>query len=247
VTLVAQISDIHAKPGATSVRALGYALEFLATIKPDALVVSGDLSNKPHDKGYAAVREALATLNCPVFAVPGNADRREEMRAGFPRAPWPSEGPLHVNATIAGVRLIGLDVTVPGEKHGEVTPEVLSFLSGALEATPRMPTLVFMHQHPFRTYGLGLDRLMCRNVEPLRMLLDGTRTPVLAVLCGHAHRAITTRFGRTTAIMCPSLEGANPAIVDGHGEPPVTDPPGLMLHVVEGESLVSHTVSLGRD
>jgi hypothetical protein len=86
---------------------------------------------------------------------------------------------------------------------------------------------------------------MCRNVEPLRVLLDGTRTPVLALVCGHAHRAITTRFGRVTAMMCPSLEAANPAIVDGHDEPAVTDPPGLMLHVVQGESLVSHTVSLG--
>ena len=47
-------------------------------------------------------------------------------------------------------------------------------------------------------------------------------------------------------MMCPSLETANPAIVDGRNEPPVTDPPGLMLHVVEGEALVSHTVSLGQ-
>ncbi len=245
MTLVAQISDIHAKPGAASLGTLRRALEYLAFMRPDALIVSGDLSNKPHEKGYAAVRAALEALGCPVFAVPGNADRREEMRSAFPDAPWPGDGPLHVNQTIGGVRLIGLDVTVPGEKHGEVTAEVLSFLSGALETPPRMPTLLFMHQHPFRTYGSGLDRLMCRNVEPLRMLLDGTRTPVLALLCGHAHRAITTRFGRTTAIMCPSLEGANPAVVDGYGEPPITDPPGLMLHVVEGDSLVSHTVSLG--
>ncbi len=245
MTLIAQISDIHAKPGAASLGALRRALAYLATMRPDAVIVSGDLSNKPHDKGYAAVSEAFGTVSCPVLAVPGNADRREEMRLAFPDAPWPGGGPLHVNQTIGGVRLIGLDVTVPGEKHGEVTAEVLSFLSGGLETTPRMPTLLFMHQHPFRTYGSGLDRLMCRNVEPLRMLLDGTRTPVLALLCGHAHRAITTRFGRTTAIMCPSLEGANPAVVNGYGEPPVTDPPGLMLHVVEGESLVSHTVSLG--
>jgi 3',5'-cyclic-AMP phosphodiesterase len=235
--LIGQISDIHAKPGAASLKALRAAVEFLATVKPDAIIVSGDLSNKPHEKGYATVRGALGAARCPVLMVPGNADRREEMRAAFPDAAWPSEGPLHVTGTVGGVRLIGLDVTVPGEKHGEITPEVLDFLSNSLETTPRMPALVFMHQHPFRTYGDGLDRLMCRNVEPLRMLLDGTRTPVLAVVCGHAHRAIITRFGRTTAIMCPSLESANPALV--------TDPPGLMLHVIEGENLVSHTVSLG--
>jgi 3',5'-cyclic-AMP phosphodiesterase len=243
--LIGQISDIHAKPGAASLKALRTALDFLSTVKPDAVIVSGDLSNKPHEKGYAAVREAFRVVRCPVLMVPGNADRREEMRAAFPEAPWPSEGPLHVMATVGGLRLIGLDVTVPGEKYGEITPEVVDFLGNALETTPRMPVLIFMHQHPFRSHGEGLDRLMCRNVEPMRMLLDGTRTPVLAVVCGHAHRAIVTRFGRTTAMMCPSLEGANPALVDGHDAPPVTDPPGLMLHVIEGESLVSHTVSLG--
>ena len=67
--------------------------------------------------------------------VPGNADRREAMRAGVPRcALGAKDGPLNVAETIAGVRLIGLDVTVPGEKYGEVTPEVLAFLTGAPRA-----------------------------------------------------------------------------------------------------------------
>jgi 3',5'-cyclic AMP phosphodiesterase CpdA len=245
MTLIAQISDIHAKPGSPSLKALDEALDFLGRLKPDAVIVSGDLSNKPHDKGYSLVDDAFKAIRCPVLMVPGNADRREEMRAAFPAAPWPPEGPLHVTQSIGGVRLVGLDVTVPGEKYGEVTPEVLNFLGSALEETPRQPALVFMHMHPFETGGAGLDRLMCRNVEPLRLLLNGTRTPVLALVCGHAHRAITTRFGRVTAMMCPSLETANPALVDGYGEPEVTDPPGLMLHVVSGETLVSHTVSLG--
>jgi 3',5'-cyclic AMP phosphodiesterase CpdA len=245
VTLVAQISDIHAKPGSASLKALDMAIRVLATVRPDALIVSGDLSNKPHVEGYAALRQAFSPLSCPLLAVPGNADRREDMRAAFPEWGWPAEGPLHVHRTIAGVRLVGLDVTVPGEKHGEVTAGVLSFLSEALEQLPRLPAVVFLHQHPFRTFGAALDRLMCRNVEPLRLLLDGTRTPVRALLCGHAHRALTTRFGRTTAIMCPSLEAANAAVVDGHHAPPITDPPGMMLHVIEGENLVSHTISLG--
>jgi 3',5'-cyclic AMP phosphodiesterase CpdA len=245
VTLIAQISDIHAKPGAASLKALGKALQVVATVKPHAVIVSGDLSNKPHAAGYAALKLALGSLSCPLLAVPGNADRREDMRAAFPGFGWPPEGPLHVHRVVAGVRLVGLDVTVPGEKHGEVTSGVLSFLAEAIEQVPRLPAIVFLHQHPFRTFGAALDRLMCRNVEPLRILLDGTRTPVLALLCGHAHRALTARFGRTPAIMCPSLESANAAEVDGHEAPAVTDPPGMMLHVVEGEDLVSHTISLG--
>jgi 3',5'-cyclic AMP phosphodiesterase CpdA len=242
--VIGQISDIHAEPGSASLKALGKALDYLSEVRPDAVIVSGDLSNKPHRKGYGLVREAFKTLRCPVLMVPGNADDREKMREALGTAGrWAETGPLHVAETVAGVRLIGLDVTVPGETFGEVTPGVLAFLRAALDEEPRLPALVFMHQHPFNTHG-ELDGMMCRNVEPLRQLLDDTETPVLALVCGHAHRAITARFGRTTAMMCPSLKTANPAVVDGYPEPPVPDAPGLMLHVVAGNSLVSHTVSL---
>jgi 3',5'-cyclic-AMP phosphodiesterase len=245
MTLIAQLSDIHAEPGSASLKALRKALDYLETVGPDAVIVSGDLSNKPHKKGYALVREAFETLPCPVLMVPGNADRREKMREAFADPGWPETGPLHIARTVADVRLVGLDVTVPGETYGEVTDEVLTFLRDALAAEPQTPALVFLHQHPFHTFG-GLDGMMCRNVGPLRDLLDGTTTPVLAVVCGHAHRAIATRFGRTPAMMCPPITGANPVLVEGHPEPPVTDAPGLMLHAVNGTSLVSHTVSFGR-
>jgi 3',5'-cyclic AMP phosphodiesterase CpdA len=244
MTLIAQISDIHAEPGSASLKALRKALEFLNTLQPDVIIVSGDLSNKPHNKGYALVREAIEGVVCPVLMVPGNADNREKMRQAFGDVGrWTNEGALNVAQVIGGIHLIGLDVTVPGETFGEVTPAVLDFLGAALRREPGTPTLVFMHQHPFTT-SRELDANMCRNVDPLRDLLDRTETPILALVCGHAHRAITTHFGRTTAMMCPSLKTANPAFVDGHPEPPVTDRPGLMLHVVDGERLVSHTVSL---
>ena len=243
--LIGQISDLHAKAGSASLGALHRAMAFLAAVGPDAVIVSGDLANRPHEQGYALVRDAFAALTCPILMVPGNADQREQMRAAFPETHyWPGDGPLHLAETVKGVRLIGLDVTVPGEKYGEVTAEVLGFLNRALADEPRAPALVFMHQHPFETFG-GLDVQMCRNVDPLRAALDSAPVPVLGLACGHAHRAIITRFGRPVAMMCPSLEGANPVLTEGFGEPPITDPPGLMLHVIEGERLVSHTVSLG--
>jgi len=244
MTLIAQISDIHAEPGSASLKALRKALDFLDTVRPDAIIVSGDLSNKPHNKGYALVRGAFEGVKCPLLMVPGNADSRDKMRNALGDiGDWPDEGPLNVAGVVGGVHLVGLDVTVPGETYGEVTPAVLDFLGAALGREPATPTLVFMHQHPF-AIAAELDANMCRNVDPLRDLLDRTETPIVALVCGHAHRAITTHFGRTPAMMCPSLKTANPALVDGHPEPPVTDAPGFMLHVIDDKRLVSHTVSL---
>lgn len=245
--MIAQISDIHAARGAASLSALDQALDYLAMQKPDAIIVSGDLANKPHAEGYALVGKALGAAWCPVFMVPGNADDREAMRAGFPdAASWPAEGPLHVNEVVAGgVRLVGLDVTVPGEIYGEMTTDNLDFLATALDSEPIVPALIFMHQHPFPLLSRKLDKNMCRNVGPLSDVLRASRAKVLGVVCGHAHRAVSGMLGPVPAHMSPPLVMADPAFVEGHGAAPVTDPPGLLLHAIDGDSLVTHTISLG--
>lgn len=245
--LIAQISDIHAARGAASLAALDRALDYLSAQKPDAIIVSGDVSNKPHAEGYPLARQALAAAWCPVFMVPGNVDDRDAMRATFPDAAyWPPEGPLHVNEVVAGaVRVVGLDVTVPGETYGEVTTDCLDFLATALDSEPSVPALVFMHQHPFPLHSSRLDKNMCRNVEPLSDVLRASRAKVLGVVCGHAHRAASGMLGPVPARMSPPLVTSNPALVEGHAAPPVTDPPGLLLHAIDGDSLVTHTISLG--
>src|SRR3546814_10521996 len=40
---------------------------------------------------YARFREIAAALNAPLYAIPGNHDGRETMRAAFTDAPWRSE------------------------------------------------------------------------------------------------------------------------------------------------------------
>lgn len=245
--VIAQISDIHAAPGAASLAALDGALRYLSVQKPDAIIVAGDLSNKPHAEGYPLVRQALAAAWCPVFMVPGNVDDRDAMRGAFPDVGyWPDEGPLHVNQMVGGaVRVVGLDVIVPGEVYGELTTDSLDFLATALDSDPSVPALVFMHQHPFPLHSSRLDRFICRNVEPLQDVLRASRAPVLGVGCGHAHRAASGMLGPVPVRMSPPLVTPNPALVEGHGEPPPTDPPGLLLHAIDGASLVTHVVSVG--
>jgi 3',5'-cyclic-AMP phosphodiesterase len=239
--LIAQISDIHAKPGGKSLAALALALAWLETARPDAVIVSGDVANPPWTEGYDLVREALEGLDCPVLMVPGNKDDRESMRASFPQMGWTADEHLSVARTIKGVRLVGLDVMVPGEKHGDAGP-ALGWLREQL--TVGEPVLLFMHQHPFNT-GFGrVDIAMCRGVEDLADAIVMGEARVMLLTCGHGHRAVFSVFAGAPAMMCPSLAKAN--LLDfGDGAAPLADPPGFALHVVEGGRVASHVISLG--
>lgn len=242
--LLAQISDIHAEQGSESIEALRRALDWLEKIRPAALIVSGDLANPPHERGYAMVAEALARVPWPIFIVPGNVDDHEGLRRAFPDHDyWHASGPMRYSVDLGEVRLLGFDVTVAGEDHGDARPG-LPWLSAELASGSRTPALIVTHQHLFDTGIARKDINKCRNSEAVADLVAGAPDPVIGFTCGHVHRAMFTRFAGRPATMCPSLTRANRLRIGG-GEPEITDPPGLLVHDVSEGRILTHVVSLG--
>jgi Icc protein len=243
VTLIAQISDIHAKPGGKSLAALQRALDWLAVANPDALIVSGDVGNEPWPESYALVRELFSHIRFPMLMVPGNKDDRAAMREAFAGIGmgWPDDGPLNTARTIGDVRLVGLDVIVPGEKHGDAAP-VFDWLREQLKGGD--PVLLFMHQHPFRSGFERVDSAMCENADGLAQVILAAPARVLLLTAGHGHRTVFTQFAGGPAMMCPSLAKAN--LLDfGEETAPLTDPPGFALHLIEDGRAMSQVISLG--
>src|SRR5262249_33486742 len=66
------LSDLHF--GAQDDEALTQVLEFARRIKPDALVVSGDLTQRGKRWEFEAARDWLRTAPCQVVVAPGNHD-----------------------------------------------------------------------------------------------------------------------------------------------------------------------------
>ncbi|HBJ68594.1 MAG TPA: phosphodiesterase, partial [Alcaligenes faecalis] len=53
--------------------------------KPDALVLTGDLTDFGRPQEYAHLRRLLAPLgSIPVYLLPGNHDDRQQLRESFP-------------------------------------------------------------------------------------------------------------------------------------------------------------------
>lgn len=82
---IAQLSDTHLGEGHSPQAAdnLRKAVEMINARHPDAVVVSGDIGERPENRGHA--KEILQALAAPVYYVPGNHDLHNAAGlAGYP-------------------------------------------------------------------------------------------------------------------------------------------------------------------
>jgi Icc protein len=254
--LIAHLSDPHLCPKGQLYQSVldttsrfAEALEQAAGFAPDLLILSGDIAEQGDAESYALARDLLARMPCTILAIPGNHDDRERFRAGLAGlpnlAPLTSTGPLHTVAE-GPVRVIGLDVTVPGDHHGLVTTDHADWLEATLQAAPQQPTLIVMHQPPFAT-GIGfIDDYRCFGDALLDQVL--ARHPqVICLLAGHVHRFALTSFSGRPALTAPATSTSLALRLQPGAEPAsVTEPAGMLLHHWQGGQLVSHLQVVGR-
>lgn len=240
--LIAQITDIHAAPDNDNLARLCRVLGWTQTLRPELIVVTGDLIDDDWHEGYAQIEQALIGTGCPFLALPGNSDNPAAMRDAFRRTvPWATPDALHFSETVGGVPIVGVDTTVAGDAGGDIAPH-LDWLAATL-ASAAQPALVFTHHHLFTSGIAPIDAAMCRGVEPLAQRLAHV-TPPLAFCSGHVHRGMASVVGRVPAYICGSVCPANPLLLDDQRIPPVNDPPALMIHDLRHGRRVSSHVSV---
>src|SRR5215211_4230003 len=113
-------------------------------------------------KEYANLARLIdRILPMPVFVIPGNHDRRENLRRGFAYLPGVTTDSAYVQYAVDDypVRLVMLDTLVPGFGYGELRPEQLEWLDRTLAAVPDRPTLIGMHHPPFACGIAHMDKI----------------------------------------------------------------------------------------
>lgn len=216
--LIAQISDPHVTTEGTAIRSmvdtpqrLVDALTTCAQLPrvPDAILLTGDLVNDATAEEYTLLADALDAAPCPVYPIPGNHDDATLLRATFAaHACCPIDlpdaaGPFHYAVDDHTVRLVGFDVTDPGNHSGLVTPDGAAWLDTTLGARPDTPTMVFMHHVPYATGSWWFDYNGVAGGDLLREVL-ARHEQVVRVVSGHVHRATSTQWGRLTLSSAPS-------------------------------------------
>jgi len=243
--LLLQISDPHIGAdwnGADPDECLRRAVEAILALpdRPDALLVSGDLTDNGTPAAYRRVRELLAPLGLDPHVLPGNHDLRAPLRAEF-GLPGEGDEPVSHAVDLGPLRLICLDSTVPGAEGGALDGGRIEWLDAALAEEREKPTVVALHHPPLRTEIPTFERigLAPESREALAAVLD--RHPqVVRIVAGHVHRTIVAELAGRAVVTVPStylqaaLDFTAPKLsMDA-------DPPGFAVHALRDGTLATH-------
>src|SRR5438552_4250162 len=115
--LLAQISDLHIGADAAAPARAAAAVTAIAALDPapDAVLVTGDLTEHGAPAEYAQVRELLAPLRIPHYVLPGNHDDRKLLRTAL-GPPIDGDAPapfVQYTARCGHLRLVVCDTTEP--------------------------------------------------------------------------------------------------------------------------------------
>lgn len=167
--------------------------------RPDAIVVTGDLSDDMSRASYQNLRAALAQFAAPVRCLPGNHDDPALMAELLD-----SDGVHYCGrAELADWGLVTVDTHWPGRVGGRISPAGLTRLEDDLSAFRARPVVVCMHHPPVPIDSEWLDRSSLSNAPDFFRVVE--RHPqVKSVLAGHVHQAFDIQRGSVRVLTTPS-------------------------------------------
>lgn len=185
--------------------------------QPDAIVVTGDLTDLAEPAAYVDLRERLepvaAELGAELIWVAGNHDERDAMREHL-LGVAPSFEPITSVHDLGGLRIIALDTTVPGWHHGELDARQLEWLAEELATPAPLGTILAMHHPPLPSHLPFFDILELRDQPALARVLS--ESDVRAILAGHLHYSTSGTFAgipvSVASATCYTMELALPAL-----------------------------------
>lgn len=208
MTRIAHLSDIHF--GAHRPALVDPLIEDITRFAPDAIAISGDLTQRARDSEFEAAAAFIAALPAPVVAVPGNHDIPAGAvieRMVDPKRRWRHfiSAATEPMVMLSGLALIGLDTVWRAQPHldwsaGGVSALRLARLAARIDAAAGRDVVVVAHhplRHPPTVHGRA------RPTGAPAALAMMRRAGVRAVLSGHLH-CPAELIGQPSVIICGS-------------------------------------------
>jgi 3',5'-cyclic-AMP phosphodiesterase len=186
-----QITDLHiGDDRLPSDPVVAHALRIVeeSGVRPDALVLTGDLADHGRPEEYERVRGLVAPvaarLGSAAVYVAGNHDDRAALRAHL-LGSTASDAPLDHVVRLGDLRIAVLDSTVPGRAYGVLRPGQLEWLRAELAEPAPAGTVLALHHPPLPSPFALVTAMELQDRGALASALDGT--DVRIVLAGHTH------------------------------------------------------------
>jgi 3',5'-cyclic AMP phosphodiesterase CpdA len=229
---IAHISDLHIGGSAASVDRARGVMRHLATLRLDAVVVTGDIADHALVEEYEIAAGLLLGGDVPLIVCPGNHDAVPPFEKLI--------GPANQVLRLDEVTIALADSSVPGEPHGCLADETLAWLDEVLAERPGVPAFVGLHHQPIDLGIPYVDRI--RLTAPERLEAVVRRHPnVAGVFVGHAHTGVSSTFAGVPLVVAPGVISTCLTHAETDGFPLDYDlPPAFALHFFDGERLVTH-------
>lgn len=193
-TRILHISDLHFGPPFVPAVA-EVLLETIQSLTPDAMVVSGDLTQRAKCHQFKEARQFFDRMgDLPMLVIPGNHDvplwrifeRLFKPHALYCEIITPDLNPV---LRVGNVVLVGLDSSAPRHSisNGRIYPHQLRHCEETFAAVPEdMTRIVVAHHH----FAPGHDRVFDIAMPGARRAIDCfVEQKVEMILGGHLHRS----------------------------------------------------------
>jgi len=177
-----QLSDIHVGSQFQESK-FNQVIEEINELKPDAILITGDLTNEGLISEYEKCKKIISKLICKkIITISGNHDYRNSGYLVFKKF-FPFET---VNELDNDIVLVTIGTARPDRNEGEVGYRQNLWLERTMKKYQNKIKILAMHHHLVGIPDTGSDRVTVIDAgDVLRTILD---TKVELVLCGHKHR-----------------------------------------------------------
>jgi len=182
------IADPHIAPNAPIQRQhLDMAIDKANALKPDFVVLPGDVTDDGRKTSYDSLRSHLSRLQAPCFVLRGNNENQHSRDQRFEEA----FGRARFSFRLGGTLFVVLDTSSHTIDDGQ-----LRWLRETLRRAAGMPTVVLAHH-----YVECLD-----EVSRSRLISTLNAFGVRALIAAHQHRRRRARFGGVTQFVLSCLD-----------------------------------------
>ena len=201
---IVQISDLHV--GSQFIESQFHKMVAeVNKMRPDVVVVTGDLTNQGIQSEYQRCSDLLSMINTDrMITISGNHDYRNTGYLLF-RKYFSSP---NVNELGEGVVLATIGTARPDRNEGEVGYRQNLWLENTLQKYADRLILVAMHHHLVDVPDTGSDHQTVRDAgDVLRTIIN---SKVNLVLCGHNHRPWVWDFGQLKVVNAGTATSERP-------------------------------------